>query len=313
MSRNVCSSRLLLAGMVLCFGLLVGGCTEEGPAAGGQDPVAPWTDNAIADAWLTSTPFADKHDGGWVYSAREDRIYAMYGNDNNGQTLYRINHIDNTFTVATGWQFGRHGSHPVIDDAGTYIYMPPSQETVQLERYNTVTGVRETLAPAPDDGTFSHGAWKNNKLWIVLDDGMLYSYNPADNTWSASLHDFGDLANVAASGPASNLIYILVEGGDLFSYDVVTTTLTDLNNHPYGFTLGGNSQFTWFGAGTGFLYAVDGAYGTAPAIFDIAAGAWQALSDPKTCNGWYGHATYDSTRMRLYIIGTSNAVWYYQY
>ncbi|MDA8121312.1 MAG: hypothetical protein M0Z38_01950 [Deltaproteobacteria bacterium] len=317
MKRKFFGNRFLTVVLIVFSMLLIGGCDpfddDDAPSVALTDPTTPWTVTATSASWLDTNPFTSKHDGGWVYSAREDRLYAMYGNDSNGQTLYRINHIDNTSSVATTFLYNRHGSHPVIDDTGTYIYQPPSQNTDQLERYNTVTDVLETLAAAPGYGTFSHGAWKNGKLWIVLDDSSLYSYNPADNTWSASLHTFGDTANVATSGPASNLIYIMEDGGSFFSYNIATDNVTTLTSHPNGFTLGGNSQFTWFGASVGFIYAVDGGYGTGPAIYDISTGTWQALSDPKVCDGWQGHATYDSSRKRLYVTGASNYVWYYQF
>lgn len=277
-----------------------------------SDPRNPWNETAISVPWLTVNPFADKHDGGWVYSAREKVLYAMYGNDNSGQTLYRIDHINETAEVATTFAFGRHGAHPVIDDTGTYIYMPPSQSTNQLERYNTVTDALETLAAAPTTGMFSHGAWKNDKLWITLDDNNLYSYDPATNSWSAALYNFGDRANVAASGPRSQLIYVIVSPGLLFSYDTTDGTITALPDHPTGFDLGGNNEFTWFGYRVGYLYAANN-YGGTPAIFNIADGTWQELADPKSPDSWAGHATYDSTRKRLYITGASNEVWYYQY
>jgi hypothetical protein len=284
------------------------------------DPVEPWTVTATADSWLTTNPYPVKHDGGWVYSAREDRLYAMYGEDHggDGETLYRIDHIGETYDTATTWLFGRHGSHPVIDDTGTYIYQPPSETTNQLERYNTVTDTRETVAPAPTYGQFSHGAWKNGKLWIVLSDDNLYSYDPIADTWSASLHAFSSMANVATSGPASNLIYVIVTGGTFYSYDVTTGTTTPLPSHPTGFSLGGNGQFTWFGASVGFIYAA-GSYSGSPAIYDIANSTWHALSDPKTPDDYAGHATYDSSRMRLYVTGAETGspaagqVWYYQF
>ena len=135
---------------------------------------------------------------------------------------------------------------------------------------------------APTTGMFSHGAWKNGKFWIVLDNDNLYSYDPAANTWSASLNTFGGWANVATSGPASNLIYVNVTGGTFYSYDVTTGTTTTLTSHPFGFVLGGNGQFTWFGATVGFIYAADGTNGYAPAIYDIANSTWHALSDPRS-------------------------------
>lgn len=278
------------------------------------DPRTPWTKTATASAWLTANPYPDKHDGGWVYSAREKRIYAMYGQDaeGTGRTLYRIDHINETSEVATTFTYGRHGSQPVIDDTDTYIYMPPSESTNQLERYNTRTNVLETLAPAPFSSTYSHAAWKDDKLWIVLDDFNLYSYNPATNSWSAALNNFGNLSNIAASGPRSHLIYVMVSGGHLFSYDTTDGTVTALPDHPNGFDLGGNNEFTWFGYRTGYLYAAEN-YGGNPAIFSIADGTWYQLDDPKAPDSWAGHATFDSTRNRLYITGASNEVWYYQY
>jgi hypothetical protein len=285
------------------------------------DPIAPWAVTATYDSWLTTNPYAVKHDGGWDYSAREDVLYAMYGLDagGTGETLYRIDHIGETSTIATTWLSNRHGSHPVIDDTGTYIYQPPSQYTNQLERYNTVTNVRETLAVAPTNGIFSHGAWKNGKLWIVLNNDNLYSYDPVANTWSASLYTFGGWANVATSGPASNLIYVIVTGGTFYSYDVTTGTTTMLTSHPFGFVLGGNGQFTWFGATVGFIYAADGSNGYAPAIYDIANSTWHALSDPKIIQDYAGHSAYDSSRKRLYVTGAETGspaagqVWYYQF
>ncbi len=316
MRENLFSNKLVPVALILCAMFLVGGCDlfdDDDDAVVLTDPTTPWTRTATADSWLSSNPYNDMHDGGWVYSAREDRLYSMYGNDNSGRTLYRINPIDNTFSIATEFLFDRHGSHPVIDGTGTYVYMPPSQNTSELERFNTITSVRETLAAAPSSGTFSHGAWKNNKLWIVLDDGNLYSYNPADNTWSAPLAAFTGYANVASSGPASNLIYVIVASvGDLFSYNVVTDNVITLATHPSGFDLGGNGQFTWFGAKDGFLYAADGG-GNAPAIYDIANSTWHALTDPKPSGSWSGHATYDSKRKILYVTGSSDDVWYYQY
>jgi hypothetical protein len=309
---------LFSVGMIVFFMLLISACTPgngPSPNRSAADPTNPWTVTATADSWLTTNPYPVKHDGGWVYSAREDRLYAMYGEDHvgDGETFYRIDHIGETYDTATTWLFGRHGSHPVIDDTGTYVYQPPSEQTDQLERYDTVTNVRETLAAAPDYGEFAHGAWKSGKLWIVLNDGNLYSYDPTADTWSASLYAFGAYANVATSGPSSNLIYIIVSsGGAFYSYDVTTGTTTPLTSHPYGFNLGGNGQFTWFGASVGFIYACSGSGGT-PAIYDISNSTWYALSDPHPGGSWAGHATYDSSRKRLYVTGTSDEVWYYQY
>jgi len=320
MKSKIGRNKYVQLAMGALLGLLMlslSACGDNAPV--NTDPANPSAVTATAATWLNTNPFTGKHDGGWVYSAREDRLYAMYGNDNNGQTLYRIDHINNISTVATTSLFNRHGSQPVIDSTGTYIYMPPSQNTNQLERYNTVTNALETLAPAPTNGTFSHGAWKNGKLWIVLDDNNLYSYDPVANTWSASLHTFTGWGNVAASGPSSNLIYIIVSpAGDFFSYDVTTGTTTTLTSHPTGFVLGGNGEFTWFGNSVGYIYAAEsesGGTGT-PAIYNIAAGTWHALSDPKISRDYAGHATYDSLRHRLYVVGagaTSDDAWYYQY
>lgn len=316
MKRMLFRNKWFPVAMIVCSMFMLGGCdlfNGDDDTVVLTDPTTPWTRTATADNWLSTNPFNDMHDGGWVYSAREDRLYATYGNDNNGQTLYRINPIDNTYTVATEFLFNRHGTHPVIDSTGTWIYMPPSQSTSELERFNTVSGIRETLAVAPDRGEFAHGAWKDNKLWIVLDDFNLYRYNPADNTWSAPLATFSDMANVATSGPASNLIYIIVQPGDFFSYNIVTDNVTTLTPHPSGFGLGGNGQFTWFGANTGFIYAKDCGSGTDPAIYDIANSTWHALTDPKLSTDYEGHATYDSKRKRLYFGGASSEAWYYQF
>ncbi len=317
--KGLPGKRMLSFALIIASLWLLGGCGGDDPAPGPSDPATPWTATAVSASWLDNNPFYDYHDGGWVYSAREDRIYAIYGDDGSGQTLYRINHIDNTYEVATNWLFDRHGSHPVIDDTGTYIYMPPSQNSAELERYNTVTDTREDLATAPNYGTFSHGAWKGGKLWIVLDDYELHSFNPADNTWSAGLYNFGDMyANVATSGPGSNLIYIMAEDGSFYSYNVSTDNVTTLESHPFDFGLGGNAQFTWFGASTGYIYARDCGNGFAPAIYDIANDTWESLSDPKTSDGYDGHATYDSKRGRLYFssyddISGFNFAWYYQF
>jgi hypothetical protein len=199
----------------------------------------------------------------------------------------------------------------VIDDTGTYIYAPPSWQTNQLERYNTITNDLETLEAAPTNATYVHGTWKNGKLWIVLDDHNLYSYDPAANTWSAPLSDFGTSCDVASSGPASNLIYVIAEGGAFYSYDVNTNTRTPLISKPDDYGLGANAEFTWFGASVGFIYA--DSYMLSPYIYDIANGTWQTLSDPHSSSNGAGHATYDSKRMRLYITGEGDSVWYYQY
>lgn len=315
MKSNLRRNKYFQMSLIGLLGLLmmsISACGDDDAAPTASDPTTPWTVTATSAPWLTTNPIADKHDGGWVYSAREDRLYAMYGNDNSGQTLYRINHVGDTSTVATTFEFGRHGAQPVIDNTGTYIYMPPSESTAELERYNTVTNTRETLAAAPTIGTFSHGAWKNNKLWIVLDDNNLYSYDPATNTWSTSLNDFGTWANVAGSGPSSNLIYIIDATGIFYSYNVTTAAITTLTPNPNGFDLGGNAQFTWFGSTVGFIYAA--AYDHAPAIYDIATGTWHLLSDPKGPGFTYaGHATYDSSRKRLYVTGSASDAWYYQF
>ncbi len=312
---GIWKNRFILLGMIAMMLLFISGCSgDDLTPVSGNDPTTPWLVTATEDTWLTTNPFESKHDGGWVYSAREDVIYAMYGEDagDNGLTLYRIDHIAHTSTIATTWLFGRHGSQPVIDDDGTYIYQPPSESTNQLERYNTITKERETLAPAPMESTYSHGAWKNGKLWIVLDDDNLYSYDPATDAWSASLHDFGAYGNVASSGPTSDLIYVLLTDATFYSYDVTNGTVVPLTPDPNGFDLGGNNELTWFGASIGFIYAAEN-YDGDPAIYDIANDTWQTLSDPKAPNSWAGHATYDTSRMRLYVTGVDDSVWYYQY
>lgn len=305
--------------LVCLFGFMMlsisacGDSNNDYPVVIRLDPVNPWTKTAVAVPWLDTNPFGSGHDGGWVYSEREECLYAMYGNDNNGQTLYRIDPIGETFEVATTFLYNRHGAHPVIDDTGTYIYMPPSVVTNQLERYNTVTDELETLAPATQSGAYSHGAWKNDKLWIVLNDGNLYSYDPATDSWSAALYDFSTSANVASSGPRSDLIYVIDANGNFYSYDVITGTTTTLTPKATGFNLGGNAQFTWFGRSVGFIYAA-ASYDGAPGIYDIANETWYELDDPQTPDNYAGHATYDSTKKRLYIIGgDTDAGWYYQF
>jgi len=263
------------------------------------EPSTPWTASYSSDSWLTSSPYPDKHDGGWVYSPREDVIYAIYGNDSSGQTLYRIDHIGHSYTVATTFTYGRHGSQPVVDDSGTYIYMPPSCSTSELERYDTTALNLETLATAPYSGCFSHGAWNNEKLWIVLDDYNLYSYDPATDEWSDALYSFGTYANVATAG--SNLIYIMVNGGYFYSYDVTDGTVTTLASNPNGFGLGGNGELTWLGAG--YIFAM-GDYNN-PAVYDIASDTWYSPSWPGNSD-YAGHATYDIYRHRLYFAGGDN-------
>ncbi|MDI6743719.1 MAG: hypothetical protein QMD11_13370 [Smithella sp.] len=311
-------SKLFALCIMLILAMFVAGCGSDGwgdppRQAAAVDPVEPWTVTATAADWLTTNPYNDKHDGGWVYSAREDVLYAIYPESYSNFNLYRIDHIGETSAVATTYVYGRHGSHPVIDDTGTYIYLLPSEETNQLERYNTVTDELETLAAAPQWGTFSHGAWKDGKLWIVLNDYHLYQYDPGTNVWNDAMEVFSGRANVASSGPASNLIYIIRrDAGDFFSYDVMTATLTALDPHPYGFNLGGNGQFTWFGADVGFIYAMGGCSGTS-AIYDIAGGEWHSMDDPKTNSNCVGHATYDTSRSRLYVADGSSNAFYYQF
>ncbi len=317
--KSIFSRKLYFQIVMIClFGFLMlsisacGDSNNDYPVVIRLDPVKPWTKTATSVPWLTTNPFESKHDGGWVYSAREERLYATYGQDNNGQTLYRIDPIGETSEVATTFLYNRHGAHPVIDDTGTYIYMPPSEATNQLERYNTKTDALETLAPASTSGQFSHGTWKNDKLWIVLNDGNLYSYDPATDSWSAALYDFGGMANVATSGPKSHLIYVIDASGNFYSYDVTAGIVTTLTPKPTGFNLGGNAEFTWFGRSVGFLYAA-ASYDGLPAIYDIAKDTWQELDDPHTPDNYAGQATYDSIKKRLYIAGDTDEGWYYQF
>jgi hypothetical protein len=300
--------------VVAALMVFVGGCwlnDDDEVVATAADPVAPWTATAVAAPWLDNNPVVNKHDGGWVYSAREDRLYALYGSDNSGRTLYRINHIDNSSTVAAYFTFNLHGSHPVIDDTGTNLYLL-GVSTSDFARFNTVDNTVASLADAPDAGMFAHGAWKGGKFWVVLDDYSLYSYSAADNAWSSALQTLTSKANVATSGPGSNLVYILQDNTSFYSYNTVDNTFTTLAPIPNPFDLGGNSQMTWFGAATGFIYARDSANSDNGAIFDIAAGTWHALSDPKVSDDYDGHATYDSARRRLYFTAVDNA-WYYQF
>ena len=317
MFSPVCTRCAALMGSALLLGLLVScGGSSSGGGGGTEELTSPWAATATAVTWLDTHPFTSKHDGGWVYSNREDRLYAMYGEDNNGQTLYRVDPVGDTSEVETTFTYNRHGSQPVLDDAGTYLYQPPSESTSHLERYNTETNVLEDRATAPTKGTYSHGAWKNGKLWIVLDDDSLYSYDPVADTWSASLHTFSTMGNVAPSGSGSDLIYVLLDGGAFYSYDVTTTTLTALAAQPHGFNLGGNCQLAWFGERQGFIFAntgyiSGGSY--APAIYDIANAAWHDLTDPKYPNSWAGQATYDANHRRLYVAGAGDTAWYYQF
>jgi hypothetical protein len=242
----------------------------------------------------------------------------MYGNDNHGQNLYRIDYIAQASTNPVTWSYNRHGSHPVIDSDGIYVYQPPSQYTNQLERWNTETSNRQTLTAAPTTGTFSYGAWKNGQLWIVLDDNYLYSYDPVGNAWH-QMYSFGDMGNVAGSASSSNLIYIILDGGDLYSYDTVTDAVTSLSTNSHGYSIGGNGQFVWFSAGssTGYLYATSGCGSTTPAVYEISSDTWHDMTDPVDISGdrCNGHATYDTTRDRLYVVDQSNPgnVYYYQF
>lgn len=284
----------------------------------GEPPGGPWNASKTLDTWLSDNPYDDFHDGGWVYSAREDVLYSMYGNDDDGTHLYRIDHIGQSYSNPVDWIYDRHGSHPVIDDDGIYVYQPPSESSEELERYNTQTDSRETMASAPTTATYIHGAWKNGELWIVLDDYYLYRYNPSTDTWY-QMYYFDEVGDTASSASGSDLIYIILNGGDLYSYDTVTDTVTSLTANSHGYELGGNGQFVWFSAGstTGYLYATSGCNSTTPAVYDIANDTWHDMRDPvdvsnANCNG---HATYDSTRDRLYVVDQEDPgnVYYYQF
>ncbi|MEI7903746.1 MAG: hypothetical protein WCK89_26200, partial [bacterium] len=272
---------------------------------------------AVEDTWLTANPFASKHDGGWVWSGREDRLYAIYGEDNSGRNVYRIDHIGHTAAQVATLTYNRHGSHPVIDSDGIYVYFPPSQSTPQLERLDTRTDVVDVMTAAPANGTFSHGAWKNNRLWIVLDNGILYNWDPDTDTWT-DVHNFGDISQVVEHGTtASNNIYIWVTESEAFySYDTVSTTLTQLADFTTSADLGGNGEIVFVpescSPANGFIYAMSGCGGE-PRYYSIATDTWYELSDPHFNDDCVGHGTYDRSRQRLYVAGGDDRVWYYQY
>jgi hypothetical protein len=292
---------------------------ECGECADGPTLADIQTVTAEEDAWLTANPLHSKHDGGWVWSAREDRLYAIYpaayGVDS--RRVYRIDHIGHTSELVATLTYGRHGSHPVIDSDGIYVYFPPSEETRFLERLDTRSGAVTVLAEAPDYGTFAHGAWKNNRLWIVLDNGNLYNWNPATDIWTA-VHNFGTWCQVVEHGTtASDNVYIWVTNVDeLYSYDTVSGDLTQLADFTTSADLGGNGMIVYVpesGQPTGgFIYAMSGCSG-APRYYSIATDTWYELPDPHPNSNCVGHGTYDCFRKRLYVADGDSRVWVYQY
>jgi hypothetical protein len=304
-----------LAGQVCSSGACVylGPCRAAMIAAPGTE----W-------AWFYSTPYLSKHDGGMVYSRRENVMYAFYGNDNNGRTVYRINHLANTFAVAATLTYVRHGSHPVIDDTGTNVYFPPSQSTTYLERLNTTTGVVTVMAAAPTTGTFALGDWKNGKIWIVLDNGNLYSWDSATNTWSGSLRSFGAWSQVIAHQNSTNpLVYVWVSstgasGGPpaFYSYNTATGVTTTLASFTAETGLGGNGQMEYVpscdGLDYGFVYAIGGCGGN-PRVYSIRDNDWFTLTTSYPNANCDGLSAYDSTARRLYVTAGTERTYYYQY
>jgi len=275
------------------------------------------TTTAVRDSYMTTSPYASKHDGGMVYSIRENAIYAIYGNDNQGRNVYRIDHIAGTSALVATLTYNRHGSYPVIDDLGGYVYFPPSQSGPQLERMEVGgSHTTATMASAPNSATFHHGTWKNGKLWIVLNDYYLYSWDPSTDSWTRLISVGNRAMCVAHNNDASDLIYCWIVGGNFLSYDTTTGTNTSLARFPVTASLGGNGQIEWVpsaeGTTMGFIYAVSGCSGE-PRIYSIYDDAWYTLSDAKNNGNCNGHATYDSLLMRLYVTDATNQVWYYQY
>lgn len=270
------------------------------------------------DSWLSDNPFADNHDGGWVYSPSQDGLYAMYGNDNTGQNVYLIDHNSQSSQQVATLNFNRHGSHPVIDRAGGYVYFPPSQYTNELERIEIGSHNRETLAAAPTGSTFGRGAFMNGKLWIVLDDSNLYSYDPAADSWTQeqSYPDGAGMAVAHKNSGEDSLFILLANNSSFYRYDTDTGTSTSLTNYPTTFSLSGNGQMEFIpaaaGSQYGFVYAVGGCSGT-PRIYSLEKDSWLSLDSPKNNQNCAGHATYDSDQRRLFVTGNSGTIWEYDY
>lgn len=272
---------------------------------------------ALEDAWLQSNPYSDKHDGGWDYSPLDNVLYAIYGNDSEGQRVYRIDHIGHSAEHVASLSYNRHGSHPVVDGTGRYVYFPPSQNTNQLERLDTTDNTVEILAAAPTSGTFSHCDWKNDRLWCVLNDGWLSSYDPATNAWSPVIsYGAGQGMVVAHDSAGSEAIYVWLTNETFWAYDTVTGENRSLAPFPVSADLGGNGQIAYVPSGEGdeygFIYAVSGCSGS-PRMYSIRDNEWFALADAHDNGGCHGHATYDSSARRLYVSDGSDRVWYYQY
>jgi len=270
------------------------------------------------DGWMSSNPYGDMHDGGMVYSPSRDGMYALYGNDNSGRNVYFIDHTSQTATQVATLQYGRHGSHPVLDEDGGWVYFPPSQNTSQLERIEVGgTHTRQTLSAAPAQGTFSRGAFKDGKLWVLLDDGGLYAYDPSSDSWTQQ-DSFGNNGMVVAHGTsARNVVYVWVENDStLYEYDISSGTTSSLANFPGGTGLGGNGQMEFIpsasGASNGFIYAVNGCSGT-PYLYRISNDSWNSLANPQNNGGCSGLSAYDSSRSRLYVTGSSDNIYYYDY
>jgi hypothetical protein len=299
-------------------------CAEDESCREGECGIfGPTRDEVVAagateDAWLRDNPYGDKHDGGWVHSPRENVLYAIYGNDNSGQNVYRIDHIGHTSELVATLSYGRHGSHPVIDSEGRFVYFPPSQQTNQLERLDTMTYTVELLAPAPAIGTFVHCDWKNDRLWCVLDDTWLHAYNPATEVWNERIQNYSISQGmvVAHGSRASNDIYIWLTNESFWAYDTVTGDNRELARFPVDALLDGNGQIAYIpsadGSESGFIYAVSGCSGS-PRLYSIYDNEWFGLSDSHDNGDCNGHATYDSTSRRLYVTDGSNRVWFYEY
>jgi predicted secreted protein len=270
------------------------------------------------DSWLSDNPYPDKHDGGWVYSPSQDGLYAIYGYDNRGKDVHLIDHNNQTSQKVATLNFDNHGTQPVIDPAGGYVYFPPSPFSTEFERIEIGSHNRETLATAPANSSYGQGAFVNGKLWIVLIDNNLYSYDPGTDSWTQERsYSNGPGMAVAHPDPGEDSLFILLANSSSFyRYDTSTGTSTSLASYPTSFALGGNGQMESFpaAAGTqyGFVYAVSGCNGT-PRVYSLEKDSWLSLDYSKDNQNCGGHAAYDPNRHRLYITGNSGTIWEYDY
>lgn len=155
-------------------------------------------------------------------------------------------------------------------------------------RYNNDTGVWTTLTSPPAGPAVSsasivrqEGGWDGNFWYTILENGKLYRYNPATDTWSGSLAS--GTVIIAATIEDQNwsmcsdgrFIYIFTSSG-FRRYDSTNDALTILTDQSLGSF--GPRIYTVYD-GFDIIYLERGAYSQFnPAAYTISTMSWSQLS-----------------------------------